>query len=80
MDYLPARIDSSNTNPDEFIPKSYADSMLDDARIKVNNTLTFNTIHNTETVPDGDYVWSSATDENSEEEINTEEPCVIQHS
>ena len=75
LEYLPTRIDSSNTNPDEFIPKSYADSMLDDARIKVNNTLTFNTIHNTETVPDGYYVWSSATDENSEEEINTEEPC-----
>lgn len=72
--YIPARVSIPNNDSDNLILKPYADSMLDETRIKVQNTLTY-TMYANDTVPDGYYVWSSATDENSEEEVQTEEPC-----
>ena len=75
LDYIPSKLASSADVNDELIPTSYADSILQEASIKLDNTLTFNLSNHIDTVPDGYYVWSSAVDENSEEELATEDPC-----
>jgi hypothetical protein len=52
LDYIPKKFNSSTEVNDELIPKSYVDSMLQEASIKLDNTLTFNLSNNIDTIPD----------------------------